>query len=195
MARVPRSSTTSKLPPGGRSTTSVRWPREVETTKRPRPSIRAARFSLGSVVALEKTLALGIHLRAFTLFHLLQGNVDADCKQQPRAGKRRKRGQQPGTVEKLTHRSEEGGHAWHPVEYQRYSNGFKAWRSRWACELARLRAKRPKRSGQRLRLSTCNIAAVCASGVPSNSRGRKRIWKAAITCRVATSRSPVWSMA
>ncbi|MNP75553.1 hypothetical protein D3C76_1726260 [compost metagenome] len=54
MARVPLSSTTTRLPPGGRSTTSVRCPREVETTNLPRPSINAARFSLGSVVVFSQ---------------------------------------------------------------------------------------------------------------------------------------------
>ena len=48
---------------------------------------------------------------------------------------------------------------------------------------------------QRVLFSTCSIAAVCASGWPSKRCGRKRIWNAAMTCRVATSHSPVCSMA
>ncbi|MNO62211.1 hypothetical protein D3C76_528830 [compost metagenome] len=57
--------------------------------------------------SIEKALALGVHLCALALLHLLQGNTDAAGKQHSGAGQRRQRGQHPGTVKKLAQRGNE----------------------------------------------------------------------------------------
>ncbi|CAI3791281.1 hypothetical protein GLGCALEP_00128 [Pseudomonas sp. MM221] len=58
--------------------------------------------------AIEKTLALGVHLLALALLHLLQGNSDAGREQQGGAGQRCQCGQHPGTVKNLAQQGDDG---------------------------------------------------------------------------------------